>query len=91
MRPWTLPAVALAALVLAGCRSDGGIGRADSASGLAWSAERVAEQADRDAQATAANVARLGAWLTAELEDPLHGVARTWRLYTTGTTGLGDR
>jgi outer membrane biogenesis lipoprotein LolB len=76
----TLVLVAALAL-LAGCRSDGGIGRSDSANNLKWTAGRMWDRTERDWAATKDNVASIGPAIGQSFTDAWREINYTMDLY----------
>ncbi len=81
----------IATLLLGACRSDGGIGRADSERALAWNASVVATHYRGNVEATSSNVERLGNWFSGELDAPWEGMRQTWVLYSEGERPIHSR
>jgi len=77
-------AVGLLAVGLAGCRSDGGIGRRDSQRSLSLTLDQIEIQYERDMKATRANMSKMSDWFSGEVNDPWSEVDRTVGLYLEG-------
>ncbi len=78
-------ALACGALFLAGCRSDGGVGRRDNAISAEWTAQQMGRQFDRDVHDFSGHfrdqVGRLGD----EFHDAADGFRATRDLYVRGS------
>jgi outer membrane biogenesis lipoprotein LolB len=77
----TLILVAALAL-LAGCRSDGGIGRSSSANELSWTADRMWDRTERDWDATKGTFSSIGSAFVKEFTDCWTNIGYTFDLYT---------
>lgn len=79
------PLAALAAAALcAGCRSNGGIDRADGADGMRFSTSRLAEREAESCDATVETVRGVPGWIATQFEDGWEQIAYTYRLYLDG-------
>jgi hypothetical protein len=76
------PLLVLAAtLAVAGCRSDGGIDRADTVKGMSFACESVLSRTEQDARTTRDTLARLPGSVSESFRDSGRTMAETYHLY----------
>jgi hypothetical protein len=78
--------LATAALIVGGCRSDGGVGRRDAQRSLTETLDMIERNYERDVKATRANMERISGWFERETSEPWREINRTVNLYLEGDT-----
>ena len=73
--------LALLVLAAAGCRSDGGFDRADTAQGMAFSTSRVADRTAYNVRRTVYLAKSAPRAIADSFSDGAHEIANTYRLY----------
>lgn len=82
-----IPLLALAAVALPGCRSDGGFGRTDSARSLAWSSNVAARRMHDNVERTTDTLSRVDDAIANDFATSWDRLEGTLRLYVEGTEG----
>lgn len=73
-----------AVLVLAACRSDGGVGRRDAVRSMRWTLGAFERQHAADVENTQRNLDDLGDWFADEVTHPTEKMEHTMALYLEG-------
>jgi hypothetical protein len=79
-RTW-IATLAASALAVGGCRSDGGIDRADCASELEFASSRIAEHTREDVRTTRETIASIPRALARSVSNSLRDMQDSWHLY----------